>query len=114
MTTFDAGRNAENAAAAFLVRRGCEVLAQNWRTRRCEIDIIARRGSTLYICEVKYRRHSRQGNGLDYITPQKLRRMRFAAECYVAAQRWPGPYQLCAIEVSGTHFKVTAALKLDA
>lgn len=101
MTTFDTGRKAEAAAAAFLVRKGCSIIAQNWRTRLCEIDIIATRDTIVYFCEVKYRRTDRQGSGIDYITSKKLQQMRFAAESWVHVHGWNGEYQLCAIEVSG-------------
>ncbi len=111
MTTFETGRQAEASAARFLERKGYVVLAQNWRTRLCEIDIVARRGSDLCFCEVKYRRTAYQGTGLDYITPKKLKQMRFAAESWVHAHDWRGDYQLAAIEVSGTNFRVTNAIK---
>ena len=111
MNSFDTGRRAEASAVAFLRAKGCDVLEQNWRTRWCEIDIVAQRGQEMYFCEVKYRRTTRQGSGLDYITPQKLAQMRFAAESWVHAHGWRGTYQLCAIEVGGEDFRVTAAIK---
>lgn len=80
MTTFEIGRKAEARAAAFLERKGCRLLEQNWRTRWCEIDIVAERDGIVYFCEVKYRSHNRQGSGMDYITPKKLQQMQFAAE----------------------------------
>lgn len=111
MTTFETGRKAEAAAAAFLVRKGCDIIVQNWRTRMCEIDIIAQRNSVLYFCEVKYRRTDAQGSGIEYITPQKLRQMRFAAESWTHANGWHGDFQLCAIEVSGERFVITHVVK---
>jgi uncharacterized protein (TIGR00252 family) len=111
MTTFDSGRRAEAVAADFLQTKGCAIVAQNWRTRWCEIDVIAERGAVIYFCEVKYRRSAKYGAGLDYITPRKLEQMRFAAEIWVSRHRWAGAYQLCAIEVSGAQFRVTAVLK---
>lgn len=112
MTTFDTGRKAEAAAAAFLVRKGCSIVDQNWRTRMCEIDIVAQRGNIVYFCEVKYRRNNFQGSGIEYITSKKLQQMQFAAESWVHAYSWQGEYQLCAIEVSGLAFAVTNAVKI--
>lgn len=114
MTTFEIGRRAEAAAAAFLVYKGYTIVVQNWRTRQCEIDIVARRAQEICFCEVKYRRTAQQGTGLDYITAKKLRQMRFAAQSWVHAHGWRGDSQLAAIEVSGAHFRITAALKIDA
>lgn len=111
MTTFHTGRKAEAAAAAFLVRKGCTIVVQNWRTRRCEIDIVAERDGVIYVCEVKYRRTNSFGSGIEYITPQKLRQMQFAALSWVHAHRWTGEYQLCAIEVSGVDFAITNVVK---
>jgi uncharacterized protein (TIGR00252 family) len=110
MTTFDTGRKAEAAAAAFLARKGCNIVEQNWRTRWCEIDIVACRAGIVYFCEVKYRASAAYGNGLDYITAKKLQQMRFAAELWVTSNNWDGEYQLCAIEVSGSQFQVTAVV----
>jgi len=111
MTTVETGRRAENVAADFLRRKGFEILTQNWRTRWCEIDIVAMRDQEVCFCEVKYRRSVRQGTGLDYITPQKLHRMRFSAESWVHAHAWMGRYYLAAIEVTGSQFRVTHAVK---
>lgn len=111
MTNFAHGRAAEEAAASFLEAKGCEVLERNWRTRYCEIDIIACRRKTIYFCEVKYRQTAQQGRGLEYITPKKLRQMRFAAETWVHLHGWRHEYRLCAIEVSGPAFRITAVVK---
>lgn len=111
MTTVDAGRRAEAVAAAFLERKGCEILDRNWRTRMCEIDIVAMRDQIMYFCEVKYRRSNIAGSGILYVTPKKLQQMRFAAESWVHYYHWQGAYQLCAIEVSGTDFRITQVVK---
>ncbi|HSX07851.1 MAG TPA: YraN family protein [Candidatus Saccharimonadales bacterium] len=111
MTTVETGRRAESAAAAFLEHKGYLVVVRNWRTRMCEIDIVAKRGQELCFCEVKYRKTNRQGSGLDYITPKKLAQMRFAAQSWVHAHGWRGEYYLAAIEVSGESFRVTNAIK---
>lgn len=107
----ETGRKAEAAAAAFLVHKGCSIIIRNWRTRMCEIDVIAIRDGTIYFCEVKYRAHDRQGSGIEYITPQKLRQMRFAAESWIHIYNWNDDYELCAIEVSGADFRITNVVK---
>lgn len=110
MTSVEVGQRAERAAANFLEYKGCTILDRNWRTRWCEIDIVAARGNVVYFCEVKYRSHNRQGSGLDYITPKKLRQMQFAAAFWVSKNNWNGEYRLSAIEVSGSAFAVTNAI----
>lgn len=111
MTSFDIGRRAETVAAEFLLRKGCAIICQNWRTRMCEIDVVACRDTCIYFCEVKYRASAAFGKGLDYITAKKLKQMRFAAESWVHMHNWRGEYQLCAIEVSGPNFTITNVVK---
>lgn len=107
MTTFDTGRRAETVAANYLRTRDYDVLEQNWRTRFCEIDIVAQKADTVYFVEVKYRRTAAQGTGLEYITPKKLQQMTFAAEMWSRNHQWRGAYELAAIEVSGDAFAIT-------
>lgn len=109
MTSTATGRRAEAIAADYLGRQGYRVVAQNWRTRYCEIDLVAHKAGVIYLVEVKYRRRPGQGTGLDYITPQKLRQMRFAAELWVAKHQWRGEYQLAAIELADD-YQVTSFL----
>lgn len=75
---------------------GYKIVALNWRTAYCEIDIIARRRRRIYFVEVKSRRNVRFGSGLDYITAAKRRQMRRAAEAWVVSNSWGGDYQLAA------------------
>jgi len=111
MTSFDTGRQAETAAAEYLKKQGYAIVGQNWRTRFCEIDIIAQKGKAVYFCEVKYRRTDNQGGGLEYITLKKFHQMQFAAEAWVHLAGWKGEYQLTAIEVSGSQFEVTTHIE---
>jgi Holliday junction resolvase-like predicted endonuclease len=107
MTNYDHGRHAEVKAAAYLEKAGYTILNRNWRTRWCEIDIVAEQGGVVYFFEVKYRLNDDQGVGLDYITPQKLQQMNFAAEAWMAEASWEGDVELAAIELTGPDLKVT-------
>lgn len=107
MTNFDVGRKAENIATEYLQEHSYKIMAQNWRLRSCEIDIVALKENIAYCVEVKYRRSDSQGDGLEYVTSAKLKQMQFAAEQWVHAAHWPGGYQLAVVEVSGDNFQVT-------
>ena len=107
MTTFYTGRRAEAAACEYLKRKGFTILAKNWRTRRCEIDIVAKKGAVIYFAEVKYRKTDKQGDGLEYITTKKLDQMYFAAEQWVDDNSWRGDYRMAAIAVTGEDFEIT-------
>lgn len=111
MTTFDTGKRAEEVAANFLYQKGYELLERNWRTRLCEIDLIAQKDNCVYFVEVKYRRVPNWGEGLDYITAQKKRQMSFAAELWISNKNWTGECSLSAIEVSGDSFEVSLFLE---
>lgn len=106
-----AGRAAEDAAAEFLRTKGHAVLAQNWRTRWCEIDIVSRLGKAVYFVEVKYRAKANWGSGFDYITPRKLQQMQFAAEFWVAEHRLKDDYYLSAIELTGVPPQITGFIE---
>lgn len=47
------GNAGEEKACLFLEKTGYEIIARNWRTRRGEIDIVARKGDMLVFVEVK-------------------------------------------------------------
>ena len=77
------GRIAEKVAADFLKDHEHEIIAQNCRNKFCEIDIVSQCDNILYFSEVKYRKSSSHGSGIDAITTTKLKQMRFAAEFYL-------------------------------
>jgi putative endonuclease len=47
------GEEGERKAAEYLQAKGYEVLARNYRTRRGEIDLVARKGGKVVFVEVK-------------------------------------------------------------
>lgn len=106
-TNTSTGQHAETIAAEYLQQRGYEVIERNFRNRWCEIDIIAQKAATHYFVEVKYRQNHEQGDGLEYITPKKLRQMAFAAELWRSNHRQEGAYCLAGLEVTGDDFDVT-------
>lgn len=106
MSTTSTGRQAETAVKKYLDARGFKVIDQNWRRPRCEIDLVAEKTGIVYFVEVKYRRNSAQGSGLEYITSAKLRQMKFAAANWVEENKWRGDYCLSAAEVAGRDFTV--------
>ena len=83
-TTCQIGDRGEQAAADWLTTDGHKIIARNWRTRYCEIDIVSVKDDVLYFTEVKYRKNDDFGGGLAAITAKKQRQMRFAAELFIA------------------------------
>lgn len=71
------GRRAEALAALWLRCKGYRVLARDFRSPVGEIDLVARRGSTLAIVEVKARANLAEAG--EAISPRQRRRIRNAA-----------------------------------
>lgn len=101
MTNYSSGHEAEIIAADYLVSLGYKITDLNWRTKICEIDIVATKDKIAYLIEVKSRSSSNYGTGFEYITAKKLKQMKFAAEMWVTHSSWEGNYQLGAVEVEG-------------
>lgn len=99
MSTTSIGREAEEAVASELQKRGHTIVALNWRTRRCEIDIVSKDKKCVYSTEVKYRSSDSWGSGFDYINDKKLKQMRFAAEFWLSENTWTRESSLLAAEV---------------
>ncbi|GGX73085.1 YraN family protein [Streptomyces fructofermentans] len=75
------GRYGEELAARRLTESGMTVLRRNWRSGRAgEIDIVARDGDALVVCEVKTRRSSAFEHPMAAVTPVKAARLRGLAE----------------------------------
>lgn len=70
------GTYGEGIAADHLTSLGMVVLARNWTCQFGEIDIVARDGSTLVICEVKTRTSTTYGGPFEAITGRKAARLR--------------------------------------
>lgn len=114
MKTTTLGNQAEQTVAEELNRQGYKILDRNWKTKVCEIDIVASKERVVYFVEVKFRSGQAQGSGLEYIGPQKLRRMHFAAEVWVQAHKYDGDYTLLAASVmcDGLNFIVEDVLEV--
>jgi uncharacterized protein (TIGR00252 family) len=98
-TTF-VGKKAESRVADYLKKNGFKVITKNWRTKVCEIDVVAKKDNVVYFVEVKYRSSEKQGGGLDYITSKKLKQLHFAAQIWNQQNQWEDDYRILAAAVS--------------
>ena len=79
------GNQGEEEVARWLRGQGYRILASQYRCRFGEIDLIARsREGVLCFVEVKTRANSRFAAPREAVTPAKQRKLRTAAECYLA------------------------------
>jgi putative endonuclease len=85
------GRLAEEAAAAWLTRRGYRIVERNHRNHAGEIDLIAWQGETLCFVEVKARAEVTFGPAAAAVGWEKRRRLGRAAALYLAQRGGPEP-----------------------
>lgn len=115
VTTRQLGDASEQLVSSQLEADGHKVLARNWRTRWCEIDIISCRGKTLYFTEVKHRKTADYGAGLAAISARKQQQMRFAAELFLARHPRYAQYnaRLQAASTIGTQPRIEQIVTLN-
>ena len=77
------GAHAEEHACRFLRRHGLRLLERNYRCRRGEIDLVMQDAGNLVFVEVRYRRQSRYGSGLESVDLNKQRRISLCAARYL-------------------------------
>ena len=95
------GARAETLAADYLARQGLVVVARNFRTRRGEIDVIARDRDTVVFVEVRLRSRAAYGGAAASITPAKRARLLAAANAYLATLARETPCRFDAILLDG-------------
>lgn len=106
ITTKELGDKAEDFVAEFLKQEKHEILARNWRTKFCEIDIISKYGENYYFTEVKFRKNNDFGGGEAAISKNKVDQMRFAAEFFAYKNNIKNSeMRLAAAIVEGENFK---------
>jgi putative endonuclease len=78
------GPEAERRVRRHYRLRGYRILAANAWAGGYELDIVVRRGRTVTVCEVKARTGVDYGDPLEAVSPEKARRVRRAAEAWLA------------------------------
>jgi putative endonuclease len=79
----------EDLACDLLRAHGLTIVERNWRCRDGEIDIVARAGELLIVCEVKTRRGDGYGSAAGAVTATKQRRLRRLAAAYLVTAGGP-------------------------
>ncbi|MBQ6116156.1 MAG: YraN family protein [Oscillospiraceae bacterium] len=94
-----AGTWGEAQAAAWLRRRGYELLAHSYRCRFGEIDLIARKGRTVCFVEVKLRSSVQFGLPREAVTAAKRERLRKTALYYLSEHELDCPARFDVAEI---------------
>ena len=102
------GGAGEGVAGIFLKTRGFELVANNYRNKHGEIDIIAiqyRNSEPVYhFVEVKFRLSNTYGHGRESVNKSKQKRIRDAAQYYLVENGLHNRVYCCfdVIEITGT------------
>ncbi len=98
------GLAGESAVCDYLARQGHMVVARNFKTERCEIDVVSVCAGKIYFTEVKTRKNDFAGGGLMAVDAKKLRQMKFAAEVFLLVRKEYAGYDpmLAVAAVDGT------------
>lgn len=85
ITSKQLGDRGEQVVVDYLEASGHEIVARNYKTKLFEVDIISKKNRVLYFTEVKYRRDSDFGAGLDFIDQKKQQKMRLSVKGFMEA-----------------------------
>lgn len=80
------GALGEDLAVEELEKNGYEIVERNWRYKKAEIDIIARKNEVLAIVEVKTRSSDYFGDPQDFVNQKKIKLLVEAVNEYVVSK----------------------------
>jgi putative endonuclease len=84
----------EAVAKRYLRRRGYRIIAQNYRTKYSEIDLIFSNKKTLVFVEVRTKVQERFGAPEESLKADKIKRLIRAAAAYVTRRNYTGSYRI--------------------
>lgn len=88
-TRQESGQSAEKLARKHLEKQGLSLVAQNWRCRLGELDLIMLDGKVLVFVEVRYRKHLGWGGALESVDLRKRGKLILAAQLFLQNEtRW--------------------------
>jgi putative endonuclease len=94
------GKMGEILAACWLSERGYQIMFKNWRYRRGEIDIIARKTGVLHFIEVKTSRTNSFGYPEERINIRKWRSLISSSMAFLEGFCEEAPFQFDIISIS--------------
>lgn len=97
------GKDAEKIASSYLQKQSLILLAQNYRCRFGEIDLIMQENDTLVFIEVRLRTQEAFGGAAASITPSKQAKLLRTARQYLAEINDQPPCRFDVILFSGSN-----------
>ncbi len=105
------GQCGEDAAAAFLKKKGYKIIERNYRNKIGEIDIIAKNGENLVFVEVKTRKNEEFGTPAEAVTYYKKQKIVNTAKFYLYKNPTTLNIRFDVIEVYGNFDGITFTLE---
>ena len=102
------GKKGEQLAVDFLLKNDYEIMERNYRFDRAEVDILAKKDTTLAIVEVKTRSSADFGNPQDFVKPKQIKQLVKAVDEYVLVNNLDVEvrFDIIALVKDGKHFKI--------
>lgn len=115
MSTRELGNRGEAETARYLRKKGCTLLASQWRCRYGELDLVARdRSGTVCFIEVKLRRAGGISLPREAVDARKQQRLRSAAALYLSQHDMDAPARFDVAEVyTDENHRVTGITYLE-
>jgi len=80
------GKIGEEIAKGYLEKQGYKILAQNFKTKYAEIDLLAKKGKEIILVEVRTKIGENFGSPEESLTKKKLKKLWFNAQMVKAAR----------------------------
>lgn len=103
----------EAQVAAYLRKKGYQLLGHSYHCRFGEIDLIARKGKVLCFVEVKTRTNLSMGLPRDYVTAAKQEKLRKTAAFYLAEKDLDCPVRFDVAEVYADKDRTPASVRIE-
>jgi putative endonuclease len=102
------GKQGEEIATQYLIKKGYKVLETNWKSGKYEIDIIAQKCDFLSIIEVKTRSNIDFGFPESFVNQKKMQNLIYAAHQYINDKGLDIGirYEVIALTKTGSNFQV--------
>ena len=103
----DTGKWGEDLAAEKLTAEGYAIVERNWRSNGFDIDIVAKKGTTVVFAEVKTRKDKAE-DPLEAIDSKKISHLARGAACYLDMhpEPWVPRFDLFAVRGTPEDFEL--------
>ncbi|MGK7389198.1 MAG: YraN family protein [Candidatus Cyclobacteriaceae bacterium M2_1C_046] len=100
------GKEGEKLAAEYMIGKGYEILEENFRYKRGEIDLIAQKDQLLVFVEVKARTNVGYGHPEESVDNKKAEMIIKTADQYLLEKDWQG---LIRFDIISIYFRKTSS-----